>query len=404
MMRRIWMSMAAMVLATVVRAGVAEVKEPAACYSCHSEIENLSARKFRHTAFTAGKCSACHNPHASRHAGLLNDDLKTLCLSCHETIKAEMAQASVHQPAMAGDCSVCHDPHAADARDQLKQRMPALCERCHANVTAWLGRRFVHKPVADGACGACHAAHGSGQERLLDKAVPGLCFGCHKPDAALTASHKGFDMGKADCTTCHDPHASTVASLLMPNQHAPFKGGACGTCHNTASGAGMALTADVKTLCGKCHQAVLKQASAVRRHNLDDERSCLNCHNAHAASAPSLLAAEQKDLCFRCHFKGDAYKGKKETYLTHDGMECSNCHTPHGSDNAQYLVSTGLDLCVGCHADAHKGSHPVGAGILDPRTKAEMTCLSCHKLHGAEYKPYLPLNPSHELCLQCHRK
>ncbi|NMC42802.1 MAG: hypothetical protein GYA46_02700 [candidate division Zixibacteria bacterium] len=405
MMRRIFLSMAAAILlAAGIRAAVVEVKEPAACYSCHSDIENLAAKKFRHTAFVSGKCSSCHNPHASRHAGLLNDGLKGLCLSCHETIAGEMAQTSAHQPAMAGDCSACHDPHAADVRNQLKQKTPALCQSCHPTVAAWLGRRFVHQPVAEGNCAACHAAHGSTQERLLGAAVPGLCFGCHKPGAALAAAHKGFDMGKADCTTCHDPHASTMASLLMPNQHAPFKGGNCGTCHATGAGAGMALTADVMTLCGKCHQTVLKQASAAHNHNLDDPRSCLNCHNAHAASASSLLVGEQKDLCFRCHFKGEAYKGKKETYLTHDGMECSNCHTVHGSDNAQYLTTTGLELCTGCHADAHKGSHPVGAGIIDPRTKTDMTCLACHTLHGAEFKPYLPLNPSQELCLQCHRK
>jgi predicted CXXCH cytochrome family protein len=385
-------------------AGVVEVKEPSVCYSCHDDVQSLSAKKFRHTAFTAGKCSACHDPHASRHAGLLNDDLARLCLSCHGKITSEIAQVSVHPPVMNGDCLACHDPHASDVRNQLKQKTPALCEGCHQNVAGWLNRAYVHQPAAQGNCQACHAAHGSDQDRLLSRAIPGLCFGCHKPNPALTAAHQGFDIDQADCTTCHDPHGSSLASLLMPNQHAPFKAGRCNSCHAPAKGGRMTLTGDVKATCGKCHQGVLKQASATYHHNLAAPRSCLNCHNAHASSAPWLLAAEQKDLCLRCHFKGDAYKGKKETYLTHDGMDCSQCHTPHGSDNSTYLVSTGIELCTGCHADAHKGSHPVGEGVIDPRTKTQMTCLSCHKLHGAAFKPYLPLDPSHELCLQCHRK
>jgi uncharacterized CHY-type Zn-finger protein len=65
MMRRIFIVMAmATTMATVVRAEVAPVKEPAACYSCHSDIESLSAKKFRHTAFVTGKCSSCHNQDA----------------------------------------------------------------------------------------------------------------------------------------------------------------------------------------------------------------------------------------------------------------------------------------------------------------------------------------------------
>jgi predicted CXXCH cytochrome family protein len=131
----------------------------------------------------------------------------------------------------------------------------------------------------------------------------------------------------------------------------------------------------------------------------------LNCHNPHAAPTTTLLAAEQKDLCLRCHFTGEKYKAKsREQYITHSGMDCSNCHTPHGGNDPRYLKSTGEDLCRGCHPNSHKGSHPMGGEVLDPRTKTTLVCTSCHQLHGADFKPYLPLDPERELCIQCHKK
>ena len=381
-----------------------QVKEPDVCYVCHAEIQELGSRKHQHTAFAKGVCSACHNPHAARHNALLNDDVKSLCLSCHDDVKGKMGLASVHQPARDGDCLICHDPHASQLPKQLKHNAPALCEGCHPASAEWRKRSHVHQPVAAGNCLTCHEPHGSSHGPLLTKAMPELCFTCHKQDAPLAAAHKGFSLVKADCGACHDPHATSLPGLLMPNQHAPFKAGKCTACHVSSAAAGeYALTADVKTVCLKCHQNIL--GSKAYQHNLNDPRSCLNCHNAHTSSADALLSAPQKDLCLRCHFGGDKYKGrKKEDYLTHNGLECANCHTPHGSDNPQYLKSQGEDICIGCHTDAHKGSHPLGPNVIDPRTNTPVTCLSCHKLHGADFKPYLPLNPAMELCIQCHRR
>jgi hypothetical protein len=38
-----------------------------------------------------------------------------------------------------------------------------------------------------------------------------------------------------DCGECHDPHASRMAGLLLPETHPPFAQGDCSTCHKTAA-------------------------------------------------------------------------------------------------------------------------------------------------------------------------
>ena len=61
-------------------------------------------------------------------------------------------------------------------------------------------------------------------------------------------------------------------------------------------------------------------------------------------------------------------------------------------------------LCGECHEEAHNVTHPVGPDVIDPRTEAAVTCLSCHQMHGARFAQYLPLNPDMELCIQCHNR
>ncbi len=396
----------ALIITAPIIASNVNVDEPAVCLVCHAEMEQLMTDKHQHTAFASGVCSDCHNPHASSHAQLLTNDLKDLCLNCHENIAGQLAMSSVHQPASDGLCLACHDPHASNYKNQLSAPAFDLCSGCHTNIGDWYKEKFIHQPVADENCEACHAPHGSPNGELLNESIPRLCFGCHDQNQAFKTAHEGYDLGNADCVTCHDPHASPEAKLLMPNQHAPFKSGKCNLCHAGGSGANaFALSGSVKSVCGKCHQGPVKDSEKKYSHNLNDEKSCMNCHNSHASSTTSLLAAPQKVLCMRCHFEGEKYQDKgKEAYITHNGMDCSNCHTPHGSDNPKYLISLDIDLCSNCHVDAHRASHPLGPGIIDKRTNTELTCLSCHKLHGADFEPYLPLDPAMDLCIQCHRK
>jgi predicted CXXCH cytochrome family protein len=207
-------------------------------------------------------------------------------------------------------------------------------------------------------------------------------------------------MSKSDCRACHDPHAAGKKGLLRANQHSPFAGGDCNSCH---TGTAFAIQGDVKSLCVKCHQGAKEFAKSAHHHNLDDEASCKNCHNPHASDTGSLLAAKQQVLCMRCHFNEPVRK-EKAAYLTHGGMDCTECHLPHGADNPRYFATDEIQLCSRCHEDAHRVSHPVGPEVIDARTEKPVTCVSCHQLHGPDFDKYLPLDPSMDLCIQCHRR
>jgi predicted CXXCH cytochrome family protein len=40
--------------------------------------------------------------------------------------------------------------------------------------------------------------------------------------------------------------------------------------------------------------------------------------------------------------------------------------------------------------------------VIDPRTKRDMTCLSCHAPHGTPHVSLLTDSPQRALCVQCH--
>ena len=394
-------------LPITVRASVVEVDEPAVCFKCHLDVQELDRKKSVHSVFAAGECSSCHNPHASDHASLLYSDARELCVSCHEQYSHENLKLNKHDPTVSGDCMSCHDPHASDHDNLLKQSVTPLCTTCHPAVTDWLSQTHVHAPAADNDCITCHDPHSSSEPGLLKSTMPALCFNCHEGGPVFDKAHRGYKVSEANCVTCHDAHASSEKSLLMANQHAPFKADRCDACHAKAGAAAssFALTGSVKVVCTECHVDVKGEEKLAYHHNLDDERSCLNCHNPHASPTESLLSARQSVTCMKCHFMGQSYAGKpRQAYITHEGMDCTNCHSPHGSDDSRYLKADEVKLCADCHADAHRSSHPVGGDIIDPRNNRTLTCLSCHQLHGADFPQYLPLNPQMELCIQCHRR
>ncbi|MBD3163264.1 MAG: hypothetical protein GF346_12375 [Candidatus Eisenbacteria bacterium] len=407
-----WGSVLAVVLLLAIQTGslrsseapIAPVDEPDICLGCHGDVAGEREAPHVHTAFASGKCSECHNPHASKHAALLQDEERDLCLSCHEEVVAEIAQIHPHEPAAKGPCGACHDPHASETVDQLHQGPPALCETCHPTVTQWKERARIHEPARGGECETCHATHGSEHAHLVETAVPGLCFECHASGTDFSRAHSGYRVEESDCGACHDPHSSEEPGLLRSNQHAPFAGGNCTICHETTgTGNVFAITEGKRELCLGCHSGVADYQEREYHHNLDTETSCMHCHNPHAANGSGLLAAEQELLCFRCHFEEGGAEAREKN-LTHGGMDCSNCHVPHGSDDPFYLAKDRVSLCADCHVNAHRSSHPIGPEVIDPRTGESVTCLSCHELHDPPFADYLPLDPQMDLCIQCHRK
>jgi hypothetical protein len=67
--------------------------------------------------------------------------------------------------------------------------------------------------------------------------VSTTCLDCHDgASAAFTAKHLGLTADAIDCRSCHDPHASALAGMLLPELHPPFADGDCSLCHEELEG------------------------------------------------------------------------------------------------------------------------------------------------------------------------
>lgn len=95
----------------------------------------------------------------------------------------------------------------------------------------------------------------------------------------------------------------------------------------------------------------------------------------------------------------------------HDS-ECGNCHLAGRevtAANARLLAADELTLCQPCHDNAVKLSHPSGFAAryrppaeLPLNWKGELTCNTCHQIHGSGAGLLRSGKKGREFCLLCH--
>ena len=250
------------------------------CLQCHDPHESAAPKlmaKFMHPPFADKQCELCHAPAKDGKVVLTQADAKSVCATCHDEEAKKIASAKVQHPGAAGDCTDCHSAHASQTPGLPKTNGVEICLGCHSDVAEQGKKKVLHEPAFKEACGTCHDAHGNDNEKLLRvKSVNGLCLECHGPDApepqqvenqpaisifngkALlpegyfkkvpilplkygaghpTQFHPVTDvmdaktktMVKIDCLTCHQPHSSANAGLLVKDQRVNMA--FCKTCH-----------------------------------------------------------------------------------------------------------------------------------------------------------------------------
>jgi predicted CXXCH cytochrome family protein len=250
------------------------------CVQCHDPHQSSQAnlmQKFTHPPFATNACDTCHQPSRDGKVVLTQTDSKALCVTCHADKAEQIDKAKVQHPGAAGDCTDCHSAHASQTPGLPKTNGVEICLGCHSDIAEQGKKKVLHEPAFKEACGTCHDAHGNDNEKLLRvKSVNGLCLECHGPDApepqqvenqpaisifngkALlpegyfkkvpilplkygaghpTQFHPVTDvmdaktktMVKIDCLTCHQPHSSANAGLLVKDQRVNMA--FCKTCH-----------------------------------------------------------------------------------------------------------------------------------------------------------------------------
>lgn len=258
------------------------------CANCHGEVGKAAEGVHVHKALDEG-CVSCHDPHASDHTFQLREVAPALCLSCHKDQFAGMTTGAmvVHGAiTQEGGCTTCHEPHASKLAGLQRTGEPDTCLKCHGGpLNDDAGKPLTdmakllaanpnkHGPIRSGHCTVCHDPHAGQKFRLLPAEYPAefyaaytpdlyeLCFRCHSPELAtsqtgggvtqfrdgarnLHALHVNQEKGRT-CRACHEVHASqrpahiresvpfgTSNWMLELNFKATEQGGSCAPgCH-----------------------------------------------------------------------------------------------------------------------------------------------------------------------------
>lgn len=169
------------------------------------------------------------------------------CLKCHN----DLTKGKFVHAALSMGCTTCHThvnahtvPHKISGKvaKGLSAAQPELCYGCHDK--SMFEKKFLHPAVSMG-CTTCHSPHSSNTAPLLVKTVPVLCKTCHEDNATGKHILTGYGLGdyhptqgrpspnhpnkELSCVSCHTPHSSDSEFLF--NDEAQKAGNLCSLCH-----------------------------------------------------------------------------------------------------------------------------------------------------------------------------
>jgi predicted CXXCH cytochrome family protein len=378
------------------------------CLKCHIELGQEIASKGAHEPFKKLQCSSCHNPHTSNSKGLIKEQIAKLCKSCHQGKKGVFDKKYSHPPFENGACLKCHEPHSSKNPKLLVGESGELCFSCHSKKEI-LSKKRKHEPVNKGKCLTCHSPHTSDHEAMLRTSLTKGCTSCHAiSNIEVRKSHSYYPVEDTKCTSCHNPHASNRSNLIRESSHKPFADKKCSQCHNSAESADpLATKAKGVSICTACHPSTKEEFRKVNTH-VGEGVFCTNCHSPHCSDEAHMKKAKEAKICTTCHEDTKERLRDEKNKHKHRSVaegKCSNCHRPHGSNFWLFYGSDEIATCTrtDCHERHASFTHPIGEDAIDPRSKAQITCITCHNLMGSRHDFSLRFDRKKELCIQCHK-
>jgi predicted CXXCH cytochrome family protein len=252
------------------------------CLTCHDPHQSAAPKliaKFTHAPFADKQCEVCHAPAKDGKVVLTQAKVKDLCVTCHDDKAKLIETAKVQHPGAAGDCTDCHSPHASSRPGLPKTDPVNICLSCHSGQSEEMKKAHLHQPAFVQGCSTCHEGHGGNHDHLLRAEGNALCLECHSSDTKpvqaegdhiitifngkvrlpenyfnqVTRLPLKYGLGhpiqnhptsdlvdprdnkvsvKLSCLSCHQPHASAQAGLLVKDQtnNLAF----CATCHKAS--------------------------------------------------------------------------------------------------------------------------------------------------------------------------
>ena len=323
-------------------------EQPTLCYGCHDEKGD---EKIKHSPFENDVCSSCHNPHGSNSPSLLKSDKeKSICSNCHDL--NDDKKSILHSPFEQNLCIECHDPHESNNLKLLKKQAPQLCYDCHSNFSDMSKFKTVHSPFNDD-CSNCHETHSASKLHLLKESATDLCYSCHSDLSDLIQSSKVIHKpltDKKQCQNCHNPHATMNSSLLIKPVNEM-----CLTCHNKEmKSANKTISNIKKSLKAKFQHQPVSEDGCTTCHNPHATLIGSLLKEKYETNEYVTGVIQSFQLCFKCHDTQllEAQKTVKSTefrngninlhymHVNKDkGRNCNLCHDVHGSDNSKLIKS-----------------------------------------------------------------
>jgi DmsE family decaheme c-type cytochrome len=141
-----------------------KAEQPKLCFQCHTDVKPAFGMPFHHKVNEGLiKCSDCHDTHGSFGNNNLKStaDQNAICTKCHTETRGPFVFE--HAPVRAEGCMACHTPHGSqNARLLNMPSIAPLCNQCHSQVGAGAGHGMGGGSTSQPPCIDCHTMiHGS---------------------------------------------------------------------------------------------------------------------------------------------------------------------------------------------------------------------------------------------------
>jgi DmsE family decaheme c-type cytochrome len=146
------------------QAELLKTAQPRLCFECHSDVKPQFDMPFHHKVNEgAVSCSDCHDVHGTFGNNNLKStaDQNLICTKCHAETRGPFVYE--HAPVKAEGCLACHTPHGSqNARLLNMPSVNTLCNQCHSAVALGTVHGQGQGSSDSVPCTSCHTfIHGS---------------------------------------------------------------------------------------------------------------------------------------------------------------------------------------------------------------------------------------------------